>query len=55
MVEAKVRYGNLIYALDNLQSDIIAAKSVKYYGCPMIEFGYYRNIISHCKLKAMFG
>ena len=49
MVEAKVRYGNLIYALDNLYSDIIAAKSVKYYGGPMIEFGNCHVFTSGCK------
>ena len=31
VVEAKVRYGNLIYALHNLQSDIIEAKKCEIY------------------------
>ena len=36
VVEGNSIYGNLIYALGNFEGDIIAVKSVKWYGCPMI-------------------
>ena len=55
VVEGNSIYGNLIYALGNFEGDIIAVKSVKWYGCPMIYERIWYNLYVFDKFSITLG
>ena len=55
VVEGNSIYGNLIYALGNFEGDIIAVKSVKWYGCPMIYERIWYNLYVFDKFSSTLG
>ena len=55
VVEGNSIYGNLIYALGNFEGDIIAVKSVKWYGCPMIYERIWYNLYVFDKFSFTSG
>ena len=51
VVEGNSIYRNLIYALGKFEGDIIAVKSVKWYGCPMIYERLWYNLYVYDKFS----